>query len=67
MELLEEIMPKEYVDAIRARTGCSPEGASRTVVISIDTRSLKDDSKAIANALAPALRRLGRNASPTRA
>lgn len=67
----EMVLPKEHADTIRAlrdRGARGGDAAPQPVIIqALDARSVRDYLKANSHALAPALRRLGRNASPTRA
>lgn len=64
----EMVLPAEHADTIRAlRDGAGGGGGTNIVINALDARSVKDYLKANAHALGPALRRLGRNASPTRA
>ena len=67
----EMVLPAEHADTIRAlrdRGARGGDAAPQPVIIqALDARSVRDYLKANSHALAPALRRLGRNASPTRA
>lgn len=66
----EMVLPAEHANTIRSlrdRADGSSSGSTNIVINALDARSVKDYFKANAHALGPALRRLGRNASPTRA
>ena len=60
---LEEIFPKGYVDTIRSM-GPRAGGSGGTITINIDAKKLESWLHTNAHTLAPALRKLARNAVP---